>query len=181
MGEIFAGHASRGVVYVYSPSYAVFRGRTEVREDWLRDKGTSCGMGELLQLTKRMWDRGEEFVVSGLEGGAKGFFASLLRREVSPLLVITPDEDAAEALWKDIIFFTTSQDEGEVLLFPADGPPYEDFLPPWGLYGQKMKHRILLATGRSIKNSNPLFYVLQSHVYLMGCTLQFEYRRFLPL
>jgi len=120
-----------------------------VKEDWFEDKGSPYGIEELLHLTKRAWERGGELHVSGLKGGTKGFFISLLRRELSPLFVITPDQDGAEALWEDILFFTPPEEEEGVLLFPFDGIPYGDLLPPWGLCAQRMKVLRMLGGGRA--------------------------------
>ncbi len=119
-----------------------------MKEDWLRDKGSPCGIEELLHLTKRAWKSGGGLHVSGLEGGAKGFFISLLRRQCSSLLVITPDQDGAEALWEDVLFFTTPEEKEGVLLFPSDGIPHGDLLPTWGLYAQRMKVLRMLCEGR---------------------------------
>jgi transcription-repair coupling factor (superfamily II helicase) len=93
---------------------------------------------ELLRLVKRAWERREELAISPLEGGSKGLFISLLTREVSPLLVITPDQDQAEALWQEILFFTPVEEQERVLLFPADGIPHGD-IPPWDIISQRMK------------------------------------------
>jgi len=119
-----------------------------VRDAWLRDKETSCGIEELLRLTKRAWERGEEFVISQLEGGSKGFFISLLTREVCPLLVITPDQDEAEALWQAILFFTPLAEQERVLLFPTDGIPHGD-IPPWDLISQRIKALRSAAEGKA--------------------------------
>jgi transcription-repair coupling factor (superfamily II helicase) len=119
-----------------------------VTEDWYRDKENSCGMEELLHLTKKAWERGEGLAISGLEGGSKGFFISLLGREVSPLLVITPDQDGAEALWDAISFFAQPEEQEGILLFPSDGIPYGD-IPPWGLIAQRIKTLRLFAEGRA--------------------------------
>jgi transcription-repair coupling factor (superfamily II helicase) len=119
-----------------------------VTEDWYRDKENSCGMEELLHLTKGAWGREEGLAISGLEGGSKGFFISLLGREVSPLLVITPDQDGAEALRDVICFFAPSEEHEGILLFPSDGIPYGD-IPPWGLIAQRMKALRLFTEGRA--------------------------------
>ena len=114
----------------------------------LTNKEGSCGVEELLHLTKRAWERGEELVISALEGGSKGFFISLLTREVAPLLVITPDQDQAEALWQAILFFTPLAEQERVLLFPSDGIPHGD-IPPWDLISQRMKALRFAAEGRA--------------------------------
>jgi transcription-repair coupling factor (superfamily II helicase) len=119
-----------------------------VVEDWYRDKENSCGMEELLHLTKRAWGRGEGLAISGLEGGSKGFFISLLGREVSPMLVITPDQDGAEALWNAVSFFARPEEQEGILLFPSDGIPYGD-IPPWGLIAQRMKALRHLTQGKA--------------------------------
>ncbi len=122
-----------------------------MRQEWLKDKADSRGVVELLRQTKQIWQRGERLIVSGLEGGAKGFFISLLLREITPLLVVTPDQDAAEALWEDILFFAPSEEKGRIHLFPFDGIPQVDLLPRWDLYGQRMKVlRLLIEGGLSL-------------------------------
>jgi len=93
---------------------------------------------ELLRLVKRAWEHGEELAISPLEGGSTGFFISLLAREVAPLLVVTPDQDQAEALWQAILFFTPPEAQEQVLLFPTDGIPHGD-IPPWDIISQRMK------------------------------------------
>jgi len=103
---------------------------------------------ELLRLTKRAWEHGEEIAISPLAGGNKGFFVSLLAREVTPLLVVTPDQDQAEALWQAILFFTPAEAQERVLLFPSDGIPHGD-IPPWDIISQRMKALRSLAEGRA--------------------------------
>ena len=112
----------------------------------LTNKEGSCGVEELLHLTKRVWERGEELVISPLEGGSKGFFISLLNREIAPLLVITPDQDQAEALWQAILFFAPAEGQERVFLFPSDGIPHGD-IPPWDLISQRIKALRSLAEG----------------------------------
>ncbi|MCJ7546175.1 MAG: hypothetical protein MUP30_05045, partial [Deltaproteobacteria bacterium] len=119
-----------------------------MRDDWLRDKEGSCGMEELLHVTKRAWERGEKLAISPLEGGSKGFFISLLNREIAPLLVITPDQDQAEALWQAILFFAPAEEQERVLLFSSDGIPHGD-IPPWDLISQRMKALRSAAEGRA--------------------------------
>lgn len=117
-------------------------------KDWLEDKENSCGIEELLHLTTRAWKEREGLVISGLEGGTKGFFINLLGREVSHLLVITPDQDGAEALFEDILFFAPPEKREGILLFPSDGIPHGEILPV-GLIAQRMKALRLFAEGRA--------------------------------
>lgn len=117
-------------------------------EDRYRDTEGGCGIEELLHLTTRAWKEGEGLAISGLEGGTKGFFINLLGREVSPLLVITPDQDGAEALLEDILFFAPPAKREGILLFPSDGIPYGEILPV-GLIAQRMKALRLFAEGRA--------------------------------
>jgi transcription-repair coupling factor (superfamily II helicase) len=103
---------------------------------------------ELLRLIKRAWEREEELAISPLEGGSKGFFISLLAREVTPLLVVTPDQAQAEALWQAILFFTPPEAQEQMLLFPTDGIPHGD-IPPWDIISQRMKALRALAEHRA--------------------------------
>jgi transcription-repair coupling factor (superfamily II helicase) len=103
---------------------------------------------ELLRLVKRAWERREELVIPSLAGGSKGFFVGLLAREVSPLLVTTPDQDKAEALREAIFFFTSAEARERVLLFPTDGIPHGD-IPPWDIISQRMKVLRFLAEERA--------------------------------
>jgi transcription-repair coupling factor (superfamily II helicase) len=119
-----------------------------VTEDWYRDTENSCGIEELLHLTKRAWKRRDELAIAGLTGGGKGFFISLLIREITPLLVITPDQDEAEALWDAIRFFAPPEDREGILLFPSDGIPYGD-ITPWGLMSQRTKTLRFFAEGKA--------------------------------
>ena len=119
-----------------------------VTESWYRDTENSCGIQELLHLTKRALNRQDEFAIAGLTGGSKGFFISLLGRETSPLLVITPDQDGAEALWDAIRFFTPPEDREGILLFPSDGIPYGDIIP-WGLMSQRTKTLRFFTEGKA--------------------------------
>ena len=105
-------------------------------------------MEELLRLVKRAWERREELAISPLAGGSKGFFINLLNREIAPLLVVTPDQDQAEALWQTILFFTPPEEQEQVLLFPTDGIPHGD-IPPWDLISQRMKALRALAEERA--------------------------------
>jgi transcription-repair coupling factor (superfamily II helicase) len=110
---------------------------------------------EFLRLTKRAWEQREEFAISPLQGGSTGFFISLLAREVDPLLVITPDQDQAEALWQAILFFTPAEAQERVLLFPSDGIPHGD-IPPWDIISQRMKALRSLAEGRATVIITPI-------------------------
>jgi len=120
----------------------------EVTENIHRDQENSCGVEELLHLTKRAWNRRDKLTITGLAGGSKGFFISLLVREVSPLLVITPDQDEAEALWDAIRLFAPPEDQEGVLSFPSDGIPHGDIIP-WGLISQRTKTLRFLAEGKA--------------------------------
>ena len=120
-----------------------------MKRDWFKDQKDHYRIGELLRITKKCLERGDELHITSMEGGAEGFFISLLRREISPLLVITPDQDRAEALWEDILFFTPLEEREGVLLFPSDSSPYEDLIPLWGLYAQKMKVLRFVGEGRA--------------------------------
>ncbi|MBN1254381.1 MAG: transcription-repair coupling factor [Deltaproteobacteria bacterium] len=117
-------------------------------EDRLRDKENFCGIEELLHLTTRAWEKGEGLAIAGLEGGGKGFFINLLGREISPLLVITPDRNRAEALFEAILFFTPPEEREGILLFPSDGIPYGD-IPSLGLIAQRMKALRFLAESKA--------------------------------
>ena len=117
-------------------------------KDGYRDTENSCGIEDLLHLTKKAWNRRDELTIAGLAGGGKGFFISLLGREVSPLLVITPDQDEAEALWNTIRFFAPAEDRERILLFPSDGIPYGD-ITPWGLMSQRAKTLRFFAEGKT--------------------------------
>jgi transcription-repair coupling factor (superfamily II helicase) len=119
-----------------------------VTEDWYTDTDHSCGLEELLHLTKRAWKRRDGLAIAGLAGGSKGFFISLLIREIFPLLVITPDQDEAEALWDAIRFFAPPEDREGILLFPSDGIPYGDIIP-WGVISQRTKTLRFLAEGKA--------------------------------
>jgi transcription-repair coupling factor (superfamily II helicase) len=119
-----------------------------VSEAWHRDTENSFGIEELLHLTKRAWDHREELTIAGLTGGSMGFFISLLGREISPLLVITPDQDEAEAVWDASRFFAPPGDREEILLFPSDGIPYGD-ITPWGLISQRTKTLRFLTEGKA--------------------------------
>jgi len=105
-------------------------------------------MEEVLRRTKGAWARGEELVISGLAGGSKGFVISLLGRVVAPLLVITPDQDQAEAVFADCLFFTPPAEQERILLVPSDGVPHGD-IPPWDLISQRIKALRLIAEGRA--------------------------------
>jgi len=119
-----------------------------VREDRYRDTEGGCGIEELLHLTTRAWKEGEGLAITGLEGGSKGFFINLLGEKVSPLLVITPDQDGAEALCEDVLFFTPPEEREGILLFPSDGIPHGD-IPPLGPISQRMWALRLLSEGRA--------------------------------
>jgi transcription-repair coupling factor (superfamily II helicase) len=119
-----------------------------VYDDWLTNKEATCNLEELLRLIKRAWEREEELAISPLEGGSKGFFISLLAREVTPLLVVTPDQAQAEALWQAILFFTPPEAQEQMLLFPTDGIPHGD-IPPWDIISQRMKALRALAEHRA--------------------------------
>jgi transcription-repair coupling factor (superfamily II helicase) len=105
-------------------------------------------MEELLRLVKQAWGHGEGLAISPFAGGSKAFFISLLSREVSPLLVITPDQDQAEALWQAVLFFTPAEAQERVFLFPSDGIPHGD-IPAWGILSLRMRALRALAEERA--------------------------------
>lgn len=124
-------------------------------EGRFKGEGGPCGIEKLLHLTKRTWESEGELTVSGLEGGSKGFFISLLAREILPLLVITPDQDGAEALWEDLLFFTAPEEGKEISFFPSDGIPYGDF-PAWDFSAQRMRALRLLSEEKAAVLITPI-------------------------
>jgi transcription-repair coupling factor (superfamily II helicase) len=117
-------------------------------EERYSNKTISYGMEELLHLTRKAWERGEGLTISGLAGGSKGFFISLLQREISPLLIVTPDQEGAEVLWETVRFFAPSEERRGILLFPSDGLPYGEILP-LGPLAQRTEALRLVAEGRA--------------------------------
>jgi transcription-repair coupling factor (superfamily II helicase) len=119
-----------------------------MRDDWARDADAPCGIEELVRQTKGAWGSGKGLIISGLAGGSKGFFISLLGREVAPVLVITPDQDQAEAVLADCLFFTPPEGQERILLVPSDGVPHGD-IPPWDLISQRLKALRSIAEGKA--------------------------------
>ncbi len=92
------------------------------------------GLKEGVASVRRLLRKGVS--VGGLQGGAKALFLSLLAEEVPLLLVVLPDQDGAEALFEDLLFFTPGGMEDTVVLFPADPP---SLIPSPGALSQRMK------------------------------------------
>ncbi len=112
-----------------------------------KSSGVTCSLDELVRLTARAGRGGGGVVIWGLEGGSKPIFLSLLARELSPLLVITPNQDEAEALYNDVIFFTASASREGLLLFSAPEFPSGE-IPPLGFISEQMRVLRLIAEGK---------------------------------
>lgn len=124
-----------------------------MNDAWQQWGEAPLSLSDLLLQTQRGLQQGEKVAIGGLEGGSKGFFLSLLNREISPLLVVTPDQDEAEALWQTILFF--SPPEEEILLFPSEGLLYGD-LPPWEIIAQRVKVLRCCAEGGRVLIVSPI-------------------------
>jgi len=87
------------------------------------------------------------FRVHGLKGSSPAYVLSQVsRRAASPILVLTADEEKAERLFKELLFFTGQ--EQTVLLYPAwDFKPFEKISPPSEVMGQRWKVRHDLISG----------------------------------
>ncbi|MDI6783557.1 MAG: transcription-repair coupling factor, partial [bacterium] len=74
--------------------------------------------------------------VSGIWGSGKSYLISALWQQTSrPILIITPDEDTADAMTTDLQFFTGR----EILQFPSwEILPYEDIDPLVDLIAERM-------------------------------------------
>ena len=92
------------------------------------------GLKEGVASVRRLLRKGVS--VGGLQGGAKALFLSLLAEEFPLLLVVLPDQDGAEALFEDLLFFTPDGMRDAVALFPADPP---SLIPSPGALSQRMK------------------------------------------
>ncbi|HTO95701.1 MAG TPA: transcription-repair coupling factor [Myxococcales bacterium] len=91
-----------------------------------RQRGSATALAELLAAFR---DGGRRAQARGLSGAARGYaLAQLCRDSKRPLVCLEPDEEAADALEKDLRFF--ADDERAVVRIPADEVlPYEGLTP----------------------------------------------------
>ncbi len=90
-----------------------------------RPKGSATALAELLAFFR---SGGRKAQARGVSGAARGYvLAQLARDSKRPLVCVEPDEEAAEALEKDLRFFAGSR---AVVRIPADEVlPYEGLTP----------------------------------------------------
>ena len=109
-----------------------------------RPKGSPTALAELLDAVRR----GARVVrVRGLFGAARGqALAELARTVKRPLVCIEPDEDAADALERDVRFF--ADDASALVRLPADEVlPYEGLTPDRLVAQQRMAALFRLHVG----------------------------------
>ncbi len=93
--------------------------------------------------------------VSGVIGAAKGLFvARLVRARRGPVVVVSPDEESAEALERDLRFFLdpdVSEASPRILRLPADDLlPYDDLTPDRGLVLHRLRGLFHLHVGTKV-------------------------------
>src|SRR5438132_4962912 len=68
---------------------------------------------------------------TGLRGASRGYALAYLSRELKrPLVCVEPDEEAAEALERDLRFFWGAEDPAAIVRLPGDEVlPYEGLTP----------------------------------------------------
>jgi len=111
------------------------------------------GTTALHRLVQRLEVRPEaEVPVLGVRGGARGFVAAGLARELdSPLLLVAADEEAADTLAADLAFFLGGPREGEsrrIVRIPVDGMlPYDGLSPDRATEFERLAGLYLTARG----------------------------------
>ena len=95
---------------------------------------------------------GRKVRVRGLFGAARGYALSQLWQKLKrPLVCIEPDEDAAEALERDLRFFFTAAGDGVVRLPGDEVLPYEGLTPDRLVAQQRLAALFRLHLGDGLK------------------------------
>ncbi|RII28532.1 MAG: transcription-repair coupling factor [Geobacter sp.] len=99
--------------------------------------------------------------VAGLKGSAPAYLLARLIPELSsPLLVVTPDPESAEELWRELCFYDGNT-EG-ILHFPAwDTTPFESAAPHADITGQRLNALFRLMDGRARAVVTPIAALAQ--------------------
>src|SRR5512137_1762924 len=115
-------------------------------------------IGEILPLLNQP---GPPVTLAGLAGSAPAYLLSrLLPESPHPFLIITPDPDSAEELWRELRFFAC--DAVELLHFPAwDTAPLEQASPHPDITGRRLYTLFRLMGGTVRGVVAPLAAVLQ--------------------
>ncbi|MBT0651749.1 transcription-repair coupling factor [Geomobilimonas luticola] len=99
--------------------------------------------------------------VAGLKGSAPAYLLARLMPDLpAPLLVITPDPESAEELWRELCFY--DGDAEGILYFPSwDTAPFEPASPHADIIGQRLNALFRLLDGRARTVVTPLAALAQ--------------------
>ncbi|HBA87350.1 MAG TPA: transcription-repair coupling factor [Geobacter sp.] len=98
--------------------------------------------------------------VTGLEGSAPAYLLSRLMTQAPPLVVLTPDQESADELTRELRFFAPRPED--VLPFPAwDVAPFDAASPHPDLVGERLNALVLLMDGAARVVVLPLASALQ--------------------
>jgi transcription-repair coupling factor (superfamily II helicase) len=115
----------------------------------------------LIEITRQLQSDDAEVSVPGLKGSAPAYLLSRLIPEVpGPLLIVTPDQESADELCRELRYF--AQRPEEILPFPAwDVTPFEAASPHPDLVGERLNALLRLLDGRARALVLPLSSALQ--------------------
>ncbi|GFE57011.1 transcription-repair coupling factor [Geobacter sp. AOG1] len=99
--------------------------------------------------------------IAGLKGSAPAYLLARLMPELAaPLLIVTPDSESAEELWRELCFYD-GEAEG-ILYFPSwDTAPFEPVSPHADITGQRLNALFRLMDGRARAVVTPLAALAQ--------------------
>lgn len=127
---------------------------------WLDYNTIDSALKEVVRLADELLRQPGLLNVTGIKEGGRGFLISRLEQRFSPILVITSNQDVADTLYEDLLFFLQPDRAQGCALFPSNGVLYSDILP-WRLYGQRLKTLRGLAEGHGSLAITPIQALLE--------------------
>jgi transcription-repair coupling factor (superfamily II helicase) len=114
----------------------------------------------LKDVTAQLLPEGAIVSVAGLKGSAPAYLISRLMEGSAPLLIVTPDQESADELCRELRYFAARPEE--VLPFPSwDVTPFESASPHPDLVGERLNALLRLMDGRARALVVPLASALQ--------------------
>jgi len=122
---------------------------------------TSASTSKIREILPLLNQTGSPVTMAGLTGSAPAYLLSRLLPETPhPLLIITPDPESAEELWRELRFY--AGDAMELLHFPAwDTAPMEQASPHPDITGRRLYTLFRLMGGKVRAVVAPFAAVLQ--------------------
>jgi transcription-repair coupling factor (superfamily II helicase) len=122
---------------------------------------TSAHTSKIREILPLLNQPGPPVTLAGLAGSAPAYLLSrLLPESPHPFLIITPDPESAEELWRELRFF--AGEAMDILYFPAwDTAPMEQASPHPDIIGRRLYALFRLMGGKVRGVVAPLAAVLQ--------------------